>query len=311
MKTWIFLLTIFCLLSHLGAQSSPSQYNLKIGEKYFLRQEMIQNTETDNNEFRGNVSLDLNFTLQIEVKDITPEGDYYLFCKYKDLGLGFFAPQSDISISSQSNEFIPLKRYLSKLEKNPFNMLFSRYGEILDIWKLDSIINTFFLDVSDDAKRHNLIIKTIKEGFGEASLKGISNICLHVYSPENAESLTRESTIIFNAKTIDINNKLYYLPLKDGNIRIQGLGVIPENIDSLQNNIMSIKTRLKGNQTYDLLYANENGWLIDGISKQKIQSLSILEGHPELPDGLKIPSYTETEYRFTGGRIDDKANTKK
>jgi len=308
-RSILFLLACISFLQY--AQSAACQYNFEPGDSYFLSQVMIQNTETENNEFSGNVSLDLRFTLLIEVKKITAEGNYLFSCRYKDLALGFFAPQSEISINSQSNEFLPFKEYLLKLEKNPFEMLFSRYGEILNIWKLDSTINTFYFDKSKDAKKHQLIIKTIKEGFGEASLKGVSNICLHVYSVEQTKSVTMESSILFNAKTIDIQNKFYYMPLTDGNMRIQGIGMIPENIDSLKNNRMSMKTIMKGNQTYDLLFAKDMGWIIDGISKQKIQSISILEGHPDLPDGLQIPSFTDTEYRFSGGRIEKNPTKKK
>jgi hypothetical protein len=296
-----FILTCNLVMTH--GQANLPQYYLSNGQKYFLQLEMSQNTESDNNQLRGEVSLDISETIEFVVDSILKTGNYRLNCLYNNLNLSFFSPQSDLSISSQTNAFSPLIAYLEKLESKPFFIELSKYGEIQSIYGLDSIINSFYLESDYIHSQHELIIKSVKEAFGEEALKSVANIAMNVYSPNMGEKVVKKSNIIFNAKPIGIQNSFYYMETKDQDLRIQGIGLIEASIDSLEFNSMSVLTYMNGNQTYDYLFNTENGWIIEGISRQKIQSLSEIYGHADLPDGIKIPSYTETVYELSGGQI--------
>ena len=325
LATIIFLILNSTILS---AQEKSPRYRLSVGEQYYMSQELSQVTQTEEGNLIGNISLDISNTLELDVSDVTAAGNYILDCRYTALELDFFAPQSDIAISSSSSAFSPIKTYLNMLKGSPFTVLMSKHGEFLEIMGLDSTINALSTqpdqetgdrdtgehkagDVSpgavkkkgyEDGETGALIKKTIGDAFGAAALKSMANTALHFYDDTAASTCVKKTEVLFSGRPIEITNNFYYNKIQDHSLRVQGVGVIRETTARIELNEFVLVTSLKGNQTYDFLCDLRTGWPKEGMSKQKIHSLSGIRDHDELPEGLKIPSVTETEFSFTGGK---------
>jgi len=304
-----FLALIYITVSSV-AQAIPFSYELLPGEIYYLEFSMIQQTETEQSAAQGDASLDLRARVIMEIMDVDSSGAYAISCFYQKPELGFFSPQSRIAISSQDKAFGKFKNYLSVLDSNPFRIKISPQGELLEIYKLDSIIKTLFIQDNFDPGKDDFFVKTIDESFGEKAFRSLSNIVLNVYDEKSDKQGRKESFVTFNAAQIAITNNFYYTTLEDEKLRIQGVGVIHETIDSVEHEDFSLVNMTKGKQTYDFLFDASSGWIIDGMSKQKIQSLGVVRKHATLPEGLKIPSYTDTEYQFKGGRYEKEGKKK-
>ncbi|MEX0985831.1 MAG: DUF6263 family protein [Bacteroidales bacterium] len=292
-------------LTYANGQSEPHRYRFSIGEEYYLKTSMKQNTETENMELQGNVSLDIKSTLLMAVSSITSTGHYELNCWYEGLTLNFFSPGSEIFISTEASEFHPIRTYITELEKNTFKVVMSDIGEFILIEQLDSIINSFLSNLDTVTTKDSIIVKTIKESFGEEALRGLGNTVLNVFNDSSATSCTKESTFSFNAKPVQIIKNIYYHPASESTFRVQGIGIIEETTDIFELREMALVTTMKGNQTYDFLCSYDTGWIKKGVSKQRIHTLSVMKSHNDIPDGLKIPSFTESEYIFKGGRISE------
>lgn len=289
----------------LNAQENAPQYRLSVGEQYYLSQELSQVTQTEDGNLVGNISLDISNTLELDVTAVTAAGNYVLDCRYTMLELDFFAPQSDIAISSSSSAFGPIITYLDALKGSPFTVLMSRYGEFLEVMDLDSTINALSAEPAQETgagDRGTIIKKTIGNAFGAAALKSMANTALHFYDDTAVSKCIKRTEVMFNGRPIEITNNLYYNKIQDHSLRVQGVGVISETTTRIELNALMLVTSLKGNQTYDFLCDLRTGWPKEGMSKQKIHALSGIRDHDELPEGLKIPSVTETEFSFTGGR---------
>lgn len=305
MLKFLYILGILLYAANCYCQESVPQYKLQQGERYFIKQVLVQNTKTDNMELRGDVSLDITLTLLLKVEKINLDGDYQLTCRYDDLDLNFFSPHEGITLSSQSKEFSSIKDYLQKLEKQTFSIQMTKFGDVFNIHSIDSLIDSFYQEQNYKALKHKLIIKTISEAFGKDALKSLSNMVLNVYDDKPGNNILKKTTVYFNAKPIDIENNLYYSETKSGNLRIQGIGIIEESETLMDVDEFSLNTSLEGNQTYDYLMNAKTGWISEGYSKQKIHTMSTISGRKDIPDGVKIPSITNSEYTFKGGRIDD------
>jgi hypothetical protein len=301
LRTTTIIWLLLCV-AQVTAQEEKARYRLLPGETYFITQELIQETETDNIEFRNNASLTINSTIEFEVKRITPAGDYHFSCRYRDLSLSFFSPRSDLYINSQDQAFSQIKSYLRTLEKHRFGVEMSVFGEFRESDSLDSIINSLFREELPDSLQHDLIIRTLREAFGQNALVSLVNTAMNVYSDTLSEDGSKFAAIAFNARMLPVKNRFYYLAVDDAMLRIQGVGVIEETESIIEQQKGSIVTSMHGQQTYDHLFSRGTGWIRRGISKQRIYMLSTIRGHSELPDGLKIPSYTESEYVFRGGK---------
>lgn len=302
LTTIIFLIVGSIILD---AQENAPQYRLSVGEQYYLSQELSQVTQTEDGNLVGNISLDISNTLELDVISVTAAGNYVLDCRYTMLELDFFAPQSDIAISSSSSAFGPIKTYLDALKGSPFTVLMSRYGEFLEVMDLDSTINALSAEPAQETgagERGTIIKKTIGNAFGAAALKSMANTALHFYDDTAVSKCIKKTEVMFNGRPIEITNNLYYNKIQDHSLRVQGVGVISETTTRIELNALMLVTSLKGNQTYDFLCDLQTGWPKEGMSKQKIHALSGIRDHDELPEGLKIPSVTETEFSFTGGR---------
>jgi len=306
MRSSILLAILVLLSADLSGQYDLPAFQLESGKIYYLKIQMNQETQTENNVMLGNVSLEIRCNLKMQVTAINSANNYSIKGVFSKLMLSFLSPASGQIISSETSAFGPLRVYLDSLLSHSFRIEMSRHGEIVNISGLDSVIMDFYNNERYNPQQHDLIIKTIKEAFGEQALQSMLNIALNVYNDSNAIKTEKSYEIAFNAREVRIQNKLYYSQDSNGDNRIQGIGLIEKDVEVFDLENISISTSLKGTQTYDYLFDKNNGWIKEGVSRQKIQSLSTIEGHEELPDGLKIPSYTETEFNFNGGLLEPK-----
>lgn len=298
-KNLIFPLLFFPLLLSYG-----QGYKLEKGERYRLSQSFTQNTFTESSNVRGNVSLDINSSVVIEIIDKIDSTGYTIECQYEDLSLSLFSPDMNIALSSENKSFSLILKYLKLLEEHKFGATLSTLGEISNITDLDEYILSFYNSSEKSFNEQDIIIKTVIEAFGEDAFNGFVNLTLNVYCDSPDNRCSKDVVYSFNAKPILLQNSFFMQITKVGERRIQGIGMIEANEEEIEFEGGTISTSLNGKQTYDYLFDNQAGWLIEGHSKQKIYLLSVFHGNKNLPEGLEIPSLTETEFQFSGEKIE-------
>jgi len=301
---YIFYIMLFITgFFPLQSQEQFPSYQLEVGDRYFIRQELNQGTDSDNMEITGNASLDIKFRLDMHVTGILPGGSYDIACSYSDLALDFFSPSSGHAISSRSEAFTPIQRYLELLEEVEFGIRLSDHGKILRIWNLDRQISDVTYDGTIDSAKNQVIRQTLTESFGSAAVYSLSSILTDLYNDSSDTRCDKVNTIYFNAKPVEIQKTLYYSNTGSENLRVQGVGMITESTGEIEFSDGTIVSTMKGNQTFDYLVDRRTGWIIRGVSKQKIHTLSVIKDNSSLPEGLRIPSITSSEYEFTGGVV--------
>jgi hypothetical protein len=303
MRQFTVVICIFAFFLRTWSQAEVPRYQLNPGERYFITQELIQETQAETSHLKDNTTLDINCTIEFLVESISQDGNYLFTCRYSDLSLSFFSPRADLYISSQNPAFNNMQDYMKELEKHRFQIVLSPYGELLDADSLDPFIDSLFSGASKKIRHHELFTKTIREAFGSNALSGLINLTINVYTDTPRENIVKHGTISFNARSLPVKNSFYYLPVNEHSLRVQGVGIIEESEDVIERGRTLIHTTMLGQQTYDLLFHIHTGWLIRGVSKQRIQGISTLYEHDELPQGLKIPSVTVSEYTFRGGKL--------
>ncbi len=298
----IYLLSSLFLLTFLGSEGQG--LNLQIGDRFELSQSLTQNTLTDASNTRGNVSLDIRSSVLIEVSGLLDSSAYQINCQYKDLSLSLLSPDMEIVISSSTRSYSSIMKYLTLLEDHRFEGVLASTGELISISNLDEHIISFYEEDKLSSNEQDIIIKTLKEAFGEDAFEGFINLTLNMYCNKMASKCKKDVSYSFNAKPITLHNTFYMQNPKDGGTRIQGIGAITANEDKINFEGGSITTNLNGTQTFDHLFDSETGWLIEGNSKQKIYLVTVFHGKTDLPEGLEVPSLTETEYIFKGAKIE-------
>ena len=90
---------------------------------------------------------------------------------------------------------------------------------------------------------------------------------------------------------------------------IQGMGMLNAMKEFYETTgLGDVKSAVSGSQTYDFQLDPESGWLKQCISRQRVMIETTIIKSNYLPAGLKIPSYTETVFEVTGGRLRESIN---
>jgi len=275
--------------------------SLNIDDQYLLTYSLKQETVSDD-QHSSTINLDISGELYFKIRHIDSNSNYHIQLHYDELDLSFFSPHIEKSISSKSRAFNPIMHYLKELEKHHFSLILSPMGEVIQADSLDTYISTFYQHKSF-SPNDDIFIKTVKEGFGEASLIGIIHASLHNYCRTPSRTCEIQSSIYYNAKSMDILKSLFYNTNQNDVSRVQGYGLIPETFDSFSSMDMSVEMSFSGDQTFDFVIDQSSGWLLSGTSKQTIQTISKIVRSKDDPEGLKIPAISKTIYTFTGKQL--------
>jgi len=256
-----------------------------------------QNTVSDADGIQKNISLDIRCGYNFRIDSIEDNGSYCVTVRYKNLSISMIAPEMKISLNPETPSGKILQEYIDLLENRKWNMILSRAGEVKSISGLSGIFHEMYNESSASGQQ-DVIIKTLDEAFGEESFLSFSNMILHLYPdyPVIEKWVTRNRHF-FNTKEVSLSNKWYYTYNKDGQQLVQGIGIIESPVsDTIEYNGISITTSVEGSQTYDYITNPETGWMLAGLSRQKIIVINKIVNDPSFPEGLEIPTLTETSY---------------
>jgi hypothetical protein len=117
---------------------------------------------------------------------------------------------------------------------------------------------------------------------------------------------TNDITYYFNTKPVKMVNRYYLSKTTKDVAVIQGLGMLNAVKEFYETTgLGEVKSAVSGSQTYDFQMDPENGWMKQCISRQRVLIETTILNSSYLPSGLKIPSYTETVFEVSGGRLED------
>ena len=292
-------------LNEVEAQEPGLTYNLQVGESYYLETDLQQSTHSESIDSEEISFYNLT-RMEFSVEKIDSAGQFHMGVRYRDLLISMLAPQLDIDISSASGKDSLLTEMVNKLEQHTFSMVMTARGELVSMEGLDEIFASLAnLQVSDTIEQQ-VIIKTLEEAYGPDALKSFCNVFVWIYPVISPMSnWTNDITYYFNTKAVKMVNRYSLTKTSDDLVVIQGMGMLNSTKEFFETTGMGdVKSAVSGSQTYDFHMDPETGWLKRCVSRQRVIIETTILKSNYLPPGLKIPSYTETAFEVTGGRLD-------
>ena len=283
-------------------QEPNLSYRLKQGNRYSLDISVQQNTFSENSTRENEVSLDLKMIIHFDIISQTGHDTYIAEARYDNIFLSMFAPAMKIDLNSKAGKNSMLGAMIDSLEKKSFKIQLNGDGSFI----MYGDINKFFYDMYDfdisGEEERDVIIKTLKEAFGNNAFQSICNIFINIYpSLPGMKHWEKEFTYYFNTKPVKMINRFFLMKQTDNQLTIQGLGMISaEEYFMESRNNTTYSSSATGSQTYDLLIDPETGWLKSAASRQRILIKTTIIKDSQLPSGLAIPSYTETTFNIKG-----------
>lgn len=306
------LILFLSVLTEVQAQEPELIYRLQPGESYFLESDLQQSTHSESIDSEEISFYNLT-RLEFSVDSVDNDGHIYMSVGYRDLLISMLAPQMDIDISSASGRDTMLTEMVDMLEQGTFNMAMSARGEMVSLVGLEQLFASLASFEASDTTEQQVVIKTLEEAYGPDALRSFCSLFLYIYPVINPMSnWTNDISYYFNTKAVKMVNRYYLTKSSEESVVIQGMGMLNSMQEFYETTGMGkVKSAVSGSQTYDFKVDPESGWLQRCVSHQRvIIETTILESR-FLPPGLKIPSYAETTFEVTGGKLKQASKTEK
>jgi len=307
MKVKFILTGLILFLSALtGAKAQEPEliYRLQPGERYYLQSDLQQSTHSESIDSEE-ISFYKLTRLEFSVDSIDLDGQICMSVQYHDLLISMLAPQMDIDISSASGRDSMLTEMVDMLEQGRFYMVMSARGELLSLEGIEQLFAPLESMHATDTTEQQVVIKTLEEAYGPDALRSLFNLFLYVYPVVYPMSnWTNDITYYFNTKAVKMVNRYYLTKSSEAAVVIQGMGMLNSIKEFYETTGMGdVKSVVSGSQTYDFQMDPQTGWLTRCISRQRVMIETTILKSRFFPAGLKIPSYAETTFEVTGGKL--------
>lgn len=305
-------LALFMALSgEVRAQEPNLTYRLNPGDTYYLVTDLQQTTHSesmDSDEISFYNLTRLEFTVDSVDSELI-----YMSVQYRDLLISMLAPQMNIDISSSSGKNPMLTEMVKLLEQSIFHVAISPAGELVHMEGMEEIFDPLASFGGGDTSELDVILNTLAETYGPDAFKSFCNLFIWVYpviQPMN--NWTNDITYYFNTKPVNMVNRYILAKTAGEHVVIQGMGMLNSSKEFFETTDMGdVKSTVTGSQTYDFQMDTETGWLKQCNSRQRVIIETTILKSKYFPTGLKIPSYTETIFDVTGGRMEKSNDTER
>jgi len=305
-------LALFMALSgEVRAQEPNLTYRLNPGDTYYLVTDLQQTTHSesmDSDEISFYNLTRLEFTVDSVDSELI-----YMSVQYRDLLISMLAPQMNIDISSSSGKNPMLTEMVKLLEQSIFHVAISPAGELVHMEGMGEIFDSLASFGGGDTSELDVILNTLAETYGPDAFKSFCNLFIWVYpviQPMN--NWTNDITYYFNTKPVNMVNRYILAKTAGEHVVIQGMGMLNSSKEFFETTDMGdVKSTVTGSQTYDFQMDTQTGWLKQCNSRQRVIIETTILKSKYFPTGLKIPSYTETIFDVTGGRMEKSNDTER
>jgi hypothetical protein len=290
--------------SQVSAQEPRQSYSMKPGEGYLLDLEISQSTRSEAMESDA-ITLYSRMEMTFTIDSLKDPDLIYMSVQYGSLALSMLAPEMGLDINSGSNANPLLTRLIDSLNHTRFRVITDTRGALLEQKGLEARFEALAAVPAADPDELDVILQTLREVYGSNAFSSLFGLFVSVYpvvQPMN--NWTNDVTYFFNTRPVKMVNRYALGRTTDQVMIIQGLGMIAALQQFRDTTEMGeVESEVSGTQTYDLQMDRSTGWLLKGVSRQRVLIETTIIESDYLPKGLKIPSYTETLFEVTGSML--------
>jgi hypothetical protein len=300
-RTYAAALLIWNLQLGYTAQEPRLSYNLEPGMHCTLAIEIQQNTMSESLS-SDEISLFSFIHLDFQVDSVESSGSIHMTAAYSDLVLSMLAPGLALDVNSENGKNPLLTGLLEMLQKGCFRVIMNSSGALQELSGLDSLFMELSAYPASDSNELHVILGTLEEAYGPNAFQGLFNLFVSYFPVvQPISNWTRDITYFFNSKPVNVVNRYYLTRATDELVIIQGMGML-NSINEIREKLPmgEVKSTVSGSQTYDFQVDPATGWLKKCVSRQRVMIETTVVKSPHFPEGLKIPSYTETVFEVKG-----------
>ncbi len=301
LKISLFGLILITLLNSCTKPKIALKLNLEQGKSYLMGYQ----TDMKMNQKIMGMSIDVKMKIDMDLLFKTigydKDSNYIMETTYQSMNYKMNAQGQDIEFGTdKTSKDSIMSKVFSSFKGKTFTITFSKYGKIIDVQGIDSIMTSFFNDnYFTDSTKINEIKELFGKNFGEESIKNNFS-SFFGYFPEKEVSIGEKwnnNTSIKTMFALNIDNQYQLIDNKNElyNIGIQSNIKTDSKNSTMEVQGMQMKFNMKGTQTGFIKLDQKTGWIKESEIKQKIVGDASMS-KSEIPGGgnFSIPYTIES-----------------
>ncbi|QYH40916.1 hypothetical protein GYM62_19710 [Algoriphagus sp. NBT04N3] len=301
MKKLTVFFCLFLIFSATWAQKTDLKLNLKVGETYSQKNQSSMSIAQNVQGMEMDIAMKMLGEMTYLVKDFS-DGVYDMEVQYKHIELDMQMPQGGGMKLKSGDDTNPMSKMFTNMVGVPFSIKVTQYGRIQELAGFENLYVKMFQDFPGISEEQKAQMKEQVSGtFGEESLRGNLEMIMAIYPTEQVavgENWTIESQLSSGVNTL-VNTAYTYLGTDESYHKISGMGSINSNPNAVEMQGMSVKSEMTGTMKSDILLDKKTGWVYEARVSQEIEGATVLEGNPQMPDGMRIPMKMKADLLFT------------
>lgn len=281
----IILLLSGCALFG-GSKAIDLQLKLQPGDVYTLEtinDQYIQQTVMGNEQ---TIDQTIGYTFRQEVLDRSEDGIYSIRVTYDRVVYKQESPMGSVDYDSQDppEEIAPQAVGFAATAGKSFAMTMNQRGEVLTVTGVDSMIDQIFEEVSAQQPMNPQMRLTLKQQFGESSIKS-SMTNLSNYYPEKPVKVGEHWEVVEDRKAmtaLHLETDYVLAKAEDGILTLGAKSEITpvEDAEPTQMGEMALSYSLAGQQSGTLQVNRSTGLLKEGTLTQNLSGNISMSGGP-------------------------------
>jgi len=305
MKKLNYFLVLIAALMLSGSVMAQTtlRYNLKVGEKYGLKQLTTQAIEQNISGMTQNIKNTIGGDVVVTIKG--KSGDVYtseivfesMLFKMESMMMNITYDSKD-EAADMTN---PLNKTFSLIVGHPFQMKFDDRGNILDVEGFEEVMNKLVTVFSDNPQQGEMMKKTLSGQFSDENMKHSLSSMFLVYPAEKVKVGTKWTNNTKMMQPVTINNVFNYHvdTVSKDVVTLSGSGTMgTEEGQSMKQMGMIQHFDLKGDLSFSASIDTKTGWPTEIKLTQNLDGNVAIESE-QLPAPMEMPMKIKSESTYT------------
>ena len=299
---WLCVAVLF-LSSNAMAQKSL-RYNLKVGEKYGLKQLTTQAIEQNISGMAQNITNTIGGDVTVTIKD--KSGDVYtsevvfesMLFKMESAMMNMSYDSKDATADASN----PLKKTFDLIVGHKFQVKFDDRGNIQEVKGFEDIANEIVSVFGDNPQQGEMMKKQLSGQFSDENMKHSLSSMFIVYPDEKVKVGSKWTSHTKLMQPVAINNTFNYSveALNKEQITLSGVGSMATvEGQSMQQMGMTQHFDLKGDLSFSASINATTGWPTE-IKLNQILDGNVAIESPQMATPMEMPMKITSESTYSG-----------
>lgn len=299
----VFLPVLFFIATAAAGQQTITGFQLVKGETYYhnsITQSKVRQT------VQGmDVDIDMTVTgkIQFTVTEVL-DTVFQMDVRYNELGISMKTPTGEMVMSSEGDTSQLITKVLRQMESATFPVKMSRPGRILEVKKLDELVESMLNTSGIPEAQKPAMRQTVLGSFGETSFKSSFELLTHIYSPKPVKLHDHwlQATNLVSAIEAVIELNYEWKESTPGYNLIEGTGTILSDASAPFKPAYGgifMKHNVAGKVNTSIKTDPRTGWLLEGTMKQDFSGITEIKESPGGTDVIKMAMSASNDLRYS------------